>query len=231
MKILTTIVATLLLLSSCSKNRTYRQKGQIIEIANWRYDKSIVPVAGIRVCVMDHKSQDNFLGGSIGPTKSYNCGVTDADGKFDVSLTVPRKEYRQNSFLTYIPQQNAALIDRDYSDGRSNNAMSKKNKCFTLGVYKIIPVVITLNNVNYLNDRDSIKLEGAGSNLEPIFTGKQNNRQIRGVFRGDKSWQNPNVLGGGFAYTLFKNGLEFSHINFNNKIILQNDTGYYVINY
>jgi hypothetical protein len=185
------ILIAVLLLSSCSKNRTYRQKGQIIEIANWRYDKSIVPVAGIRVCVMDYKSQDNFLGGSIGPTKSYNCGVTDADGKFDVSLTVPRKEYRQNSFLTYIPQQNAALIDRDYSDGRSNEAMSKKNKCFTLGVYKVIPVVITLNNVNYLNDRDSLIVK---SSL--LFMGKQNNTIARSL-TGYKSWQSPNYVGGG----------------------------------
>ncbi len=208
MKPLTTTLLALSLLTACSKNRTYRQKGQIIEIANWRFDKSIVPVAGIRVCVMDYHTQDNFLAGSIVPSGSYNCGVTDADGKFDISLTVPRKEYRKNSFLSYVPEQNNAIIDRDYSDGRSNDAMSKKNKCFTLGVWKRFSVVITLNNVNYLNDRDSLRLEGGGSNAEPIFMGKQNNVVFRAVFKGDKNWQNPTVLGGGLHTPYLKMGLK-----------------------
>ncbi|MEQ1733330.1 MAG: hypothetical protein ABL940_06630 [Bacteroidia bacterium] len=229
MKPLTITLLALSLLTACSKNRTYRQKGQIIEIANWRFDKSAVPLAGIRVCVMDYHTQDNFLAGSIVPSGSYNCGVTDADGKFDISLTVPRKEYRKNSFLTYIPQQSGVIIDRDYSSEQGNGEISKKLKCFTLGVYKEYPAVVTFNNVNYLNNRDSLYLTGIG--IPDIYLmGKQTNTKIRG-FLGTKSYTNPTVVGGGFAYSIYRNGKYIDLINFDDKVTLQGDTGYYTINY
>ncbi|MBC7411811.1 MAG: hypothetical protein H7331_05080 [Bacteroidia bacterium] len=195
MKSLTTTLLLLTLLTACSKNRTYRQKGQVVEIANWRFDKSIVPVAGVTVCMGQVASQDNFLAGSSIPTGVYNCTVTDADGKFNVELAVTRKGNRKYDYVTYVPQQPGIIIDRDYSSGGST-LMQKKTHRYTMGVYKRFPVVITLNNVNYLNNRDSLRLEGGGSNAELIFMGKQQNAIVRNVFRGDKSSANPTVLGG-----------------------------------
>jgi hypothetical protein len=139
MKPLTITLLALILLTACSKNRTYRQKGQVVEIANWRFDKSIVPVAGVRVCVGQMQKQDNFLAGSLRPTGVYGCTVTDADGKFTATLEVTHKEYRKYDYVTFVPEQSTVQLDRDYSLS-GNDAMRKKTKCYTLGVNKYYPI-------------------------------------------------------------------------------------------
>ncbi|MBC7412261.1 MAG: hypothetical protein H7331_07390 [Bacteroidia bacterium] len=231
MKTLTITLIAITLLTSCSKNKTISSKGQVIEIANWQYNEGEVPLAGVRVCMDTYykSSSVNFgAGGNTSTGEQTVCTLTDADGKFNLELEVNRKAYRKMDMLTYLPDQNGFILVRtDMSDGRNTGKISDKRNIFTLGAYRIYPVVLTLNNVNYLNDRDSLILSG---NFDARYMGNQNNIVFRG-FTGNKNSENPAVLGGGFAWILCKNGVRIQKENFNNKIILQNDTGYYTINY
>jgi hypothetical protein len=224
--ILTTAVFTALLLTACSKNKTISSKGQVIEIANWRYNKTAVPLVGINVCFTQGETSDNLFGSGFKPTGYFKCMLTDAEGKFDIALEVPRKGNLSKQYRTFLPDQPGYLFDMSWRMPSETSPASEERKIFTLGAYKEIPVVLTLNNVNYLNDLDSLII---GSYLH--FTGKQNNIVIRGVFTGYKSSDNPATVGGGFGYQVFRNNIEIGYVNFNNKIILQGDTGYYTINY
>ena len=192
-----TLLTTLLLtLASCSKTRTVHSNGQVIEIANWLYNKTALPISGVRVCVLQY-SKGEFLGGSIQPTGKQLCAVTDAEGKFSIGMQVPRKEYHQYQYLTFIPEQPSlqTTITGMSNSGNTKN-ISDERGILTLGGYKYYPMVITLNNVNYLNDNDSLLLDGQGTNQSLSFTGKQNNTIIRGIFHGTKSSGTPTAVGG-----------------------------------
>ncbi|MBC7411034.1 MAG: hypothetical protein H7331_01085 [Bacteroidia bacterium] len=130
-------------------------------------------------------------------------------------------------YRTLAPEQNGfTTVFTGLSAPSETATIHDERKIFTVGVYKQFPVVITLNNINYLNDKDSLIVS---SYLR--FTGKQNNTIIRGVFRGDKSSKSPDYVGGGFDYQVYRNGIKITDVSFDNQIKVVGDSAYYTINY
>lgn len=232
MKPLSTTLLALSLLIACSKNKRISSKGQVIEIANWRYDKTAVPVAGVKVCMSTYSSSSSFsfgLNGNKNTVGQTTCAITDADGKFDLSMSVNRKDYRHQSYSTYVPAQSYFIVEEtDMSDARNTSAITDARNILTIGAYKGYPVVVTLNNVNYLNDRDSLILQGGLKDI--LFMGKQTNTKNRNLF-GTKRSQKPTAVGGGFGYQIFRNGISIEDVGIDNNTQLIGDTAYYTINY
>ncbi|MBC7411839.1 MAG: hypothetical protein H7331_05220 [Bacteroidia bacterium] len=229
--ILISTVFTALLFTACNKTRYVHREGRVIEIADWAYNQSIVGIPNVKVCAFAYTTK--AFSNQLHPTGEQVCRLTDAQGYYNLNLTLKKK----NRTDVFMPDQKG--IDIDYT-GWGNGLRREPTDASgydCLMALRYFPVVVTINNVNYSNDRDSIIIDGAGVPLykEPRFMGKQNNTIIRGVFHCNKSVKTmgtPATLGGGgFGYQVFRNGKEIELTSFDDKIILQNDTGYYTINY
>ncbi len=221
-----------IILFSCSKTKEISTKGQIIEIANWEDNKTGLGLSKVKVCMITYTTGQSIgFGGGRKTINQEKCAYTDDKGNFNITMEVNRKAYRQQSSLVYVPDQPGFEVRNDYADSRNVGFLQKERGIFTMAVKKYFPIVLTLNNVNYLNDRDSLLLDGSGAKKELIYMGKQSNTQVRGIFYGKKNSANPAYVGG-HAYIVYRNGIRVFKENFNyGKIVLQGDTGYYTINY
>ena len=221
--ILISTVFTALLLTACKKTRYVHREGRVIEIADWAYNQSIVGIPNVKVCAFAYTTK--AFSNQLHPTGEQVCGLTDAQGYYNLNLTL-KKKYRTDVFM---PDQKG--IDIDYT-GWGNGLRREPTDASgydCLMAQRIFPVVITINNINYLNDRDSLILSG---NFDARYMGKQTNAKHYGFigYKSAKTTGTPATLGG-VAWILCKNGVRIKKENFNDKIILQNDTGYYTINY
>lgn len=219
-KQLSIAVLAILLFTACNKTHVIHREGRVIEIADWEFNKTGVGIPNAKVCLFEFTSPT--FSNKINPTGRQVCGLTDGGGNYSLNLEVKRK----HGYALFLPKQEGIELD---PGGYGTTVASPPTNYLgyqCLVASRIYPVVFTLNNVNYLNDRDSLIIK---SYLR--FMGKQNNTIIRGVYKGTKRYTNPASVGGGFGYQAFRNGVEVANVYFDEKILLQGDTGYYTINY
>lgn len=233
MKPLITTLLVLTLLTACAKHKSITINGRVIDIANWEYNQSIIGVKDITVCLVNYKSEKYVIKPyPVVYAKQKTCVITDNEGMFKLNMEVDRKDARKGFYYTKVEARTFVDTNYLYNDSRNTEDLTKKLGMITLGVSKIYPVIFTINNINFLNERDSLLIEDNQYYNRLLFMGNYSNKRYLIDHWINKSKTNPNLLNGQkYECRIYRNGAIINKFSLNDKIILQGDTGYFTINY